>query len=126
MRELDLELQEAHGLPLKSYEVLLLLEPALGRRLRMSELADSLLLSQSGITRLVDRLERGGLVRRERCESDARGYYAALTGKGLARLQEARPTHLAGVRRLFVERLSTRELEGLASTWERILPGATR
>jgi DNA-binding MarR family transcriptional regulator len=125
VRQLDAELEREHALPLTSYEVLLFLEAAPERRLRMSELAASLLLSQSGATRLVDRLERRGLVRRERCETDGRGFYAALTDAGSARLREARPTHLAGVRRLFLDRLSGSERDELATLWERLAPGAT-
>jgi DNA-binding MarR family transcriptional regulator len=125
LRELDRELQDAHDLPLTAYEVLLFLEQAPENRLRMSELAASLLLSQSGITRLVDRLEREGLVVRERCDSDGRGYYAVLTAEGRARFAEARPTHLAGVRGHFLDRLSERDLVRLAVAWDRILPGAS-
>jgi DNA-binding MarR family transcriptional regulator len=105
--------------------VLLFLEQAPENRLRMSELAASLLLSQSGITRLVDRLEREGLVVRERCDSDGRGYYAVLTAEGRTRFAEARPTHLAGVRGHFLDRLSERDLARLAVAWDRILPGAS-
>ena len=102
------ELSAAHDLPLRSYEVLLLLEDAPRRRLRMADLSRSVLLSASGMTRLVDRLEREGLVGRERCPEDGRGYFAVLTDEGDRRLQEARATHLAGVRRLFLERLRRR------------------
>ena len=126
VRALDEELRRVHGLPLTSYEVLLHLEDAPGRQLRMSELAASLLLSQSGATRLVDRLERDGLVRRERCEEDARGWFAVLTDAGRRRLREARQTHLAGVRRLFLDPLGDREREHLAAAWERLLPRAAR
>lgn len=122
---LDQELQEAHGLPLHEYEVLLVLEHAPEGRLRMTELAASALLSQSGLTRLVDRLERDGLVARERCEDDRRGLYARLTPAGLARLQEARPTHLAGVRTRFLAPFEAEEQRLLASFWERVLPGAS-
>ena len=121
VRELDHELVAAHGLPLTSYEVLIALAGAPGERLRMSEVADSLLLSQSGITRLVDRLERDGLVRREPCEEDGRGLYAALTPHGRAALRAARATHLAGVRRRFLDPLSDRELSSLAGAWRRVL-----
>jgi DNA-binding MarR family transcriptional regulator len=124
VRELDADLQAAHGLPLSSYEVLLSLAAAPERRLRMIELAEALIVSQSGVTRLVDRLERSGLVRRERCPTDARGLFAVLTDAGLAALAEARPTHLGGVRRLFLDRLETGDREGLAATWERLQPGA--
>ncbi len=81
---------------------------AAGQRLRMGELADRLLLSRSGITRLVDRLERQGLIARERCTDDGRGFFALLTGSGRAMLAAARPDHLAGVRRHFVDRLEPR------------------
>lgn len=120
VRGLDDELQAEHGLALTSYEVLLSLAEAPGDRLRMSELASSLLLSQSGVTRLVDRLERDGLVRRERCDSDGRGFFAVLTAAGLARFRAARPTHLAGVRHRFLDLLSEDEQRSLRSTWERL------
>jgi DNA-binding MarR family transcriptional regulator len=120
IRELDAGLEAAHGLPLSSYEVLVFLEEAPERRMRMSELASSLLLSQSGVTRLVDRLERERLVRREPCDSDGRGTFAVLTDAGLARLREMRPTHLAGVRERFLDRLSDRDLERLRAIWNRL------
>ena len=91
----------------------------------MSELAASVVLSQSGLTRLVDRLVRAGSVERTRCESDRRGLNAELTQAGKATLEQARPTHLAGVRRLFVDRFDAEELRLLAGLWERVLPGAT-
>jgi DNA-binding MarR family transcriptional regulator len=122
VRRLDDELSRAHGLALTSYEVLLYLADAPEQRLRMSDLAASLLLSQSGVTRLVERLEREGLVRRERCEDDARGTYAVLTEAGRARFAQARPTHLAGVRRLFLDRLSREEQELLGELWRRLEP----
>jgi DNA-binding MarR family transcriptional regulator len=120
VRELDDELQRAHGLPLSSYDVLVQLANAPDRRLRMAELADAIVLSRSGLTRLVDRLEQQGLVCRLRADCDARGTYAVLTDEGLARLREASPTHVAGIRRLFVDRLDERSLAQLASAWERI------
>jgi DNA-binding MarR family transcriptional regulator len=125
VRELDRELEVAHGLPLTQYEVLIHLNNAPGKRLRMSELASSVLLSQSGVTRLVDRLERDGLVVREPCPSDRRGLHARLTEEGSRRLAEARPTHLAGVRERFLSRLDDDELRALAAVWERVRPGIT-
>src|SRR5919197_6042956 len=89
-RALDADLSEAHGLPLASYEVLLFLARAPDGRMRMAELADSVLLSRSGVTRLVDRLEGEGLVKRTRCPEDARGLYAGITEAGRRRFQEAR------------------------------------
>jgi DNA-binding MarR family transcriptional regulator len=126
VRALDQELQQAEELPLTSYEVLLRLEDAPGRRLRMSELADSLFLSQSGATRLVDRLVREGLLTRERCDTDGRGTYAVLTEAGLERLQRARPVHLAGVRRLFLGRLTPGERDQLGALWDRLAPDGAR
>lgn len=123
-RELDAELLAAHGLPLSSYEVLLFLDSAPDGRLRMAQLADSVLLSRSGLTRLVDRLEEGDLVRRESCPSDLRGFNAVLTERGRSAFAEARKTHLTGVRRRFVERFSVEEQRLLSTLFERVLEGA--
>jgi DNA-binding MarR family transcriptional regulator len=120
VRRLDDELQRAHRLPLTSYDVLVQLANAPEGRLRMAELADAVVLSRSGLTRLVDRLVEQGLVCRSRVDCDARGMYAVLTDEGLARLREASQTHIAGVRRLFVDRLDEEELGRLARLWERI------
>ena len=124
LRQLDAELSATHDLPLRSYEVLLLLQDAPERRLRMSDLSRSVLLSPSGVTRLVDRLQREGLVGRERCPEDGRGYFAVLTEAGDRRLREARATHLAGVRRLFLDRLDGDDLRRLAAYWDLLVPGA--
>ncbi len=123
-KALDAELLREHGLPLSSYEVLLFLADAPGGLLRMSELADGVLLSRSGLTRLVDRMERDGLLRRERCEDDARGYNAVIADKGRRLFQRARRTHLDGVRELFLSCLSSDELRTLADLWEKVAPGA--
>ena len=125
VKALDAELVAAHELPLSSYEVLLHLDNATEERMRMSELADSVLLSRSGVTRLVDRLVAEGLIERAACATDRRGWFAALTDPGRARLREARPTHLAGVRKLFLRRFSELELDELAGFWERVQPGAS-
>lgn len=122
IHQLDAELVAAHDLPLHSYEVLVCLADAPDRRLRMSELSRSVLLSPSGVSRLVDRLEAEGFVCRQRCDLDARGFWAELTDHGLAKLAAARATHLAGVRRLFVSRLDQTELVQLARLWQRLLP----
>jgi DNA-binding MarR family transcriptional regulator len=122
-RALDAELTEAHGLPLSSYEVLLFLSDAPDGRMRMSELADSVLLSRSGLTRLVDRLERAGLLERVQCNEDARGYFAQITSTGREAFDAARRTHLDGVRRLFLSRFSREELRELGGLWERLLVG---
>ena len=120
VRELDAELEAAHALPLTSYDVLIYLADAPGRRLRMAELADSVLLSRSGVTRLVDRLEREGLLARDTCSSDGRGTFAVLTDKGEKLLARARPTHRAGVRRRFLDHFSEEEMRLLAGYWERV------
>ena len=93
--------------------------------MRMSDLAAAVLLSQSGLTRLVDRLVRAGSVERVRCEEDRRGQNAELTAAGRDRLAAARPTHLAGVRARFLDRFDEAELGTLAGFWERVLPGAS-
>ncbi len=125
VRELDRELEESHGLPLTHYEVLFHLFIAPDNRLRMSDLASEVLLSQSGVTRLVDRLERAGHVARHRCADDRRVLYAQLTDRGLARLMEARPTLLEGVRARFLAHFDDVELDELAAAWERVQPGIT-
>src|SRR4051794_18546337 len=124
VKALDAELAEAHDLPLTSYEVLITLESAPDRKRRMAELADRVLLSRSGMTRLVDRLEREGLLMRDTCTDDGRGCYAVLTEKGADLLAQARPTHLDGVRQRFLVHFSPDELQMLARMWERVLPGA--
>ena len=123
-KALDAELIAEHGISLSSYEVLLFLADAPDGQLRMSELADGVLLSRSGLTRLVDRMERDGLLRRERCEDDARGFNALITAEGRDLFQSARRTHLDGVRELFLSHLSADELRTLARLWEKVAPGA--
>ena len=124
VRELDAELDAAHELPLTSYDVLIYLQSAPEKRLRMAELADSVLLSRSGVTRLVDRLEREGLIVRDTCTSDGRGCFAVLTHDGEQALARARPTHLSGVRERFLRHFSDDELRLLGGFWERVQPGA--
>src|SRR4030088_3609422 len=113
-KRLDAELERAHRLPMTSYEVLNHLQDASAERMRMCDLADQAQLSRSGLTRLVDRLERDGLLERCSCEHDARGSYACLTGAGRERLQAARVTHLAVVRDHFLSHFSEAELRDLA------------
>jgi DNA-binding MarR family transcriptional regulator len=125
VKQLDAGLESAHGLPLSSYDVLINLRTAPGRRLRMAELAERTLLSRSGMTRLVDRLERDGLLERDTCASDARGCYAVLTDAGDQLLGSARPTHLDDVRERFLRHLEDEDLTRLATLWERVIPGST-
>jgi DNA-binding MarR family transcriptional regulator len=124
VHELDAELERDHGIPLSSYEVLMNLADADGNRLRMGELADRLLLSRSGISRLADRLEKQGLIERARCDDDGRGYFAKLTEPGRRLVAEARPEHLAGVRRHFLDRLSPDEVDALGAIWNRLNGGS--
>ncbi|MEA2573174.1 MAG: hypothetical protein QOH93_472 [Chloroflexia bacterium] len=121
VRRLDADLQAVHGMSLSSYEVLLHLSWSNEQRMRMSDLAESVLLSPSGISRLVDRLERDGLVARQQSEEDRRGNYAVLTEEGLCRWREAHETHMAGVRKHFLTHLSEAELVSLGRFWKRIL-----
>jgi DNA-binding MarR family transcriptional regulator len=124
MKTLDAELEAAHGLPLTSYEVLIHLAEASDRRMRMCDLANRVHLSRSGMSRLVDRLERDGLIKRAACDADARGAFAVITQRGLDLLEAARPTHLAGIRRRFLAHFSEDELRQLVSWWDRLLPSA--
>jgi DNA-binding MarR family transcriptional regulator len=117
---LDAQLEREHSLPLSSYEVLMVLADAEGGRARMGELADQLLLSRSGLTRLVDRLVRQGWVERAPCEDDARGLFASITQSGRAKLETARPAHLDGVRKTFLSRLSDSDLQALSRAWKRL------
>jgi DNA-binding MarR family transcriptional regulator len=123
-KALDAELVREHRLPLSSYEVLLFLADSPEGRMRMSELADGVLLSRSGLTRLVDRMERDGLLRRERCEQDQRGWFAEITDDGRDLFERARKTHLDGVRERFLSHLSRDEQRTLAALWEKVSPGA--
>ncbi len=121
-KRLDAALEQAHGLPLTSYEVLDRLEDSNGGRMRMCDLAEQAQLSRSGLTRLVDRLEREQLLERCSCEQDARGSFACLTSAGRERLAEARVTHLAVVREQFFSRFSELELSLLADMCQRVAP----
>ena len=123
-RELDVELDACHGLPLSSYEVLRSLSKMPAGRMRMAELAEHVLLSRSGMTRLIDRLEREGLVARSTCDKDGRGCYAVLTDLGREKVEQARGTHIAVVREGFLRHFSDGELRTLAQLFERALPGA--
>jgi len=120
-KALDAQLEAAHGLPLTSYEVLMYLSDAEAGRMRMNDLAASVLLSRSGLTRLVDRLERDGYLERCSCAHDARGAFAVLTPAGREKLEAARETHLAGVRELFLSHFSGEELDVLGNAWDRVL-----
>ncbi len=121
-KRLDAELEHAHRLPLTSFEVLHHLGGATSARMRMCDLADSIHLSRSGLTRLVDRLERDGLIERCSCDHDARGAYACLTERGREQLVGAKVTYLAAVREHFLSHFDETELDVLAGLWERVRP----
>ena len=122
LRRLDDDLRARHGLSVTSYEALMLLGTSPRRRMRISELSAATLLSVSGMSRMVDRLVREGLVVREACEEDGRGAEVALTASGRGRLRAARAGHLAGVRREFLSRFSDEELAAMGAFWSRISP----
>ncbi len=109
-----------HGMNETEFEVLLRLVRSPGQRLRMSDLADQTALSTSGITRVVDRLERDGLVCRETCTSDRRGFWAALTAAGVARITGALDGHTALLERNFTGLLSEDELEAVTSALRKV------
>lgn len=119
-RRLEAELLSEEDLSLASYDVLVQLAEAPQRRLRMTELAGAVLLSRSGLTRLVDRLTRDGLVRREACEDDARGTFAVLTPQGLDRLRKAAIVHLRGIEVHMTGRLDEDELRVLTALLGRL------
>jgi DNA-binding MarR family transcriptional regulator len=104
-RELEAQMMGAHGLTLSDYDVLVQLARAPDNRMRNIELAKAVVLTRSGVTRLVDGLERDGLVERSSCPEDKRGTLIKLTDEGGRRLREAAETHLNGVRELFLEKI---------------------
>ncbi|HEY2299733.1 MAG TPA: MarR family transcriptional regulator [Jatrophihabitans sp.] len=118
--ELERELDRDASMPLAWYDVLLTLAQAPDRRLRMAELANRVLLSRSGLTRLVDRIEKAGLVSREPSPDDARGTYTVLQPAGLRRLREAVPVHLAGIQRHWLAHFDDAELQTLDGLLQRL------
>jgi DNA-binding MarR family transcriptional regulator len=120
VRELDEELRQDHGLSMASYDVLLRLAGTPDGVLRMSDLAERVLLSPSGLTRLVDRLEDRGLVRRSQDPADGRVALASLTDRGGEELRQAARTHLRGIRTHFTGRLTEAQLRQVASGLEAV------
>ena len=118
---LDAELQAEHGLSLSQYEVLKVVADSRDEQMRMADIAEHVLLSRSGLTRLVDRLVCAGLLERRACPSDARGALAHLTPAGRERLDAARRTHLQGVRRMFLSHLDPEEQDRLGDLWQRVV-----
>ena len=108
---MDEELRAEHDISFAEYDALLTIAQAPGRRIRMGQLADEVLLSKSGVTRLIDRLVSDGLVERSACLADARGAEAVLTERGLARLRAASRTHLRGISEHFLAVVDPADLE---------------
>ena len=119
-RELSSRLEAVHELTLSDFDVLVQLYYAEERRMRRIDLARSVLLTASGITRLLDGLESSGLVGKERCDSDARVTYAVLTDAGVKKIEEARDSHLADIEEVFGARFSPQELQQLAELLGRL------
>ncbi len=116
VRRLDEELRAEHDLSIGEYDALVTIAQAPERRIRMRQLADEVILSKSGVTRLIDRLVNDGLVERSACLSDARGAEAVLTERGLARLRAASTTHLRGINEHFLAVLGRDELDAVERT----------
>lgn len=120
-QQLHRELQDAHGLTILDYEVLVQLSEHEGRQMRMTALAGRVASSKSRLSHQIARMEKAGLVRRLDCPDDARGVIAELTDKGLHTLTTAAPTHVAGVRRHLIDLLTPAEQATLATIFERVL-----
>jgi DNA-binding MarR family transcriptional regulator len=112
-RRLDEELRAEHDLSLAEYDAIVTIANAPDRRIRMRQLADRVILSKSGVTRLIDRLVLDGLVQRDVCQSDARGAEAVLTPAGLDRLRRASRTHLRGIDEHFLAALGPDDLDAI-------------
>ena len=123
---IDHDLVAAERLPLSSYDVLIELYEAPERRLRMHELAERVVLSRSGLTRLVDRLEAEGFLRRDRSATDRRGAYAVITEQGIAALRRAWPIYAQAISKYFAQWLSPQEAQVLESAFERILQASSK
>jgi DNA-binding MarR family transcriptional regulator len=119
-RELSTRLEAAHGLSLRDFDVLVQLYEAPDRRLRRIDLARTVILSPSGVTRLLEGLERAGLVAKHHCETDARVTYAVLTDAGTTKFEEARASHVTDVEELFSSRFTADEHEQLAELLGRL------
>jgi DNA-binding MarR family transcriptional regulator len=122
--QIDAELAAAGKIPLHWYDVLIELYEAPGQRLRLHDLAEKVVLSRSGLTRLIDKLEGAELLRREADPADRRGAYAAITEKGIEAMREAWPVYRAGIARTFAQFLSDKEAAMLADVFERVIRAA--
>ena len=123
LRVFDREMQDDVDVPLTWYDVLVQLYSEPGMKLRMQTLSDSLVLTRSGATRLVDRIEKAGLVRREPAAEDRRGYYAILTENGQRLMARAQKAHRAGIERHFGQHLNSGEQKTLFAIMSKLLAG---
>ncbi|MGZ4674948.1 MAG: MarR family winged helix-turn-helix transcriptional regulator [Acidimicrobiia bacterium] len=121
VRALDVALADAHGISAKEFDVLAALSDAPNGRLRMTDLGERVVLSASGVSHLVTRLGRDGLVRRTADPEDGRSFFAELTRAGSRRLQDSRPTHDAVVRAHLTDRVTPAQLSRLGDLWEAML-----
>ena len=120
LKAFERELQESEGLPLAWYDVLVQLNAVPEGRLRMQALADSVVLSRSGLTRLIDRMEQATLVRREASREDRRGYYAVITEEGKSVYLRARPTHHRGIYEHFTRHLDDADVQALQTALTKV------
>ncbi len=120
MDRLDRELREQHNLSMPEYEILVRLSESEGRRMRMAVLADSVSHSRSRVTHTIARLEKAGLVERAACLSDGRGVEAVITDRGFAALQQAAPTHVAGVRQFLVDLAGDEDFDALGRVFNTV------
>jgi DNA-binding MarR family transcriptional regulator len=118
-QELDVQMRAEHGISVSAYEVLMFLDDAPEHRMRMSDIAERVLLTRSGCTRLVDRLVHLGYVTRSAAPTDGRGLYAELTDRGLDKVRAARVTHHEGVHRFFLDHVTTTDKVVLGDIWTR-------
>jgi DNA-binding MarR family transcriptional regulator len=124
-QQLDAQMHGQHGLSVSAYEVLMFLDDAPEHRMRMSDIAERVLLSRSGCTRLVDRLVEQGYVTRCAASTDGRGLYAELTDAGVEKTKAARATHRDGVRQFFLHHLTTTDQIALGDIWRRFHASAS-
>jgi DNA-binding MarR family transcriptional regulator len=122
VKQLDAELMAAHGISLSGFEVLWRVAAADNGRLRMTDLAELVMLSPSGLSRLVDRLETEGMIERVACPTDGRAINATITDGGRRRLAESQGTHSEGIRRTFLAHFDEDEIGQLAVFWTRFAP----
>ena len=123
LRDYETEMEESQGLALSWYDVLVQLSVSPDGRLRMQALADSVALTRSGLTRLVDRMEQAGLIRRDHSPEDRRGYYATITEEGLEVFQRARPVHRRGIQEHFTRHLDDADFHALRDLLDKVREG---